>query len=187
MTGAPTRLVTMVQLLGVSFKTALVPEVGPMRSSIRLLVLVALCACRGQGPTEMNRLAPPTLTVSASTRVVSVASGAPNLEVSALLRNATTVRIGVAVGAHCPLFVRVFPDPTGEYSGSLDASMACPPDASMLELAPGDTTMLTRVLRADTLASFAPGTSGVNVAVTTSTGLIGLWAGGVQLPLARGP
>jgi len=65
--------------------------------------------------------------------------------------------------------------------------MACPPDASMLELAPGDTTMLTRVLRADTLASFAPGTYGVNVAVTTSTGLIGLWAGAVQLPLARGP
>ncbi len=158
-----------------------------MRSSIRLSVLVALCACTGQAPTEMNRLAPPTLSVSASTRVVSVASGAPNLEVSASLRNATKVRIGVAVGAQCPLFVRVFPDPTGEYAGSLDASMACPPDASTLELAPGDTAVLTRVLGADTLASFAPGTYGVNVAVTTSTGLIGVWAGAVQFPLASAP
>jgi len=65
--------------------------------------------------------------------------------------------------------------------------MACPPDASMLELAPGDTAVLTRVLGADTLASFAPGTYGVNVAVTTSTGLIGVWAGAVQLPLASPP
>jgi hypothetical protein len=129
-----------------------------MRSSIRWPVLVALCACTGRGPTEMNRLPPPTVSVSASTRVVSVASGAPNLGVSASLRNATKLRIGVAVGSQCPLFVRVFPDPTGEYAGSLNASMACPPDASMLELAPGDTAVLTRVLGADTLASFAPGT-----------------------------
>jgi len=118
---------------------------------------------------------------------LSVASGAPNLEVSASLRNATKLRIGVAVGAQCPLFVRVFPDPTGEYADSLAASMACPPGASTLELAPGDTAVLTRVLSADTLASFAPGTYGVNVAVTTSTGLIGVWAGAVQLPLASAP
>ena len=57
----------------------------------------------------------------------------------------------------------------------------------MLELAPGDTAVLTRVLSADTLGSFAPGTYGVNVAVTTSTGLIGVWAGAVQLPLASAP
>jgi len=69
----------------------------------------------------------------------------------------------------------------------LDASMACPPGASTLELAPGETTVLTRVLDADTLASFAPGTYGVNVAVTTSPGLIGVWAGRVQLPLASSP
>ena len=160
-----------------------------MRSSIRLPMLVALCACTGQGPTEMNRLAPPTLSVSASTRVLSVASGPPNLEVSATPRrnfvafrsDAETSRLGG------PLVIRVFPDPTGEYAGSLDASMACPPDASMLELAPGDTAVLTRVLGADTLASFAPGVYGVNVAVTTSTAVIGVWAGAVQLPLASSP
>lgn len=154
-----------------------------MRHAIQLLVALALFACTGQGPTEMNRLAPPTLSVSATTRVLPVASGAPDLEVSASLRNATRTRLWVALGAQCPLFVRVFPDPTGEFAGSLDASMACPPGASTLELAPGDSTVLTRVLGADSLASFAPGNYGVNVAVTTSTGLIGVWAGAVQLPL----
>jgi len=64
---------------------------------------------------------------------------------------------------------------------------ACAPGGPTLELAPGDTTVLTRVLGADTLASFAPGMYGVNVAVTTSTALIGVWAGAVQLPLAGPP
>jgi len=150
-------------------------------------MVVTLCACTAQAPTEMNRLAPPTLSVSAATRVVSVASGAPNLEVSASLRNATLLRIRIALGTQCPLFVRIFPDPTGEYAASVNGSMACPPGASPLELAPGDTAVLTRVLGADTLASFAPGTYGVNVAVTTSTGLLGVWAGAVQLPLLSAP
>jgi len=158
-----------------------------MRHSIALPVVVILCACTDPAPTEMNRLAPPTLSVSAATRAVSVPNGSPNLEVSASLRNATRLRIRVAVGTQCPLFVRIFPDPTGEYAGSVDGSMACPPGASTLELAPGDTAVVTRVLGADTLASFAPGTYGVNVAVTTSTGLLGVWAGAVQLPLLSAP
>ncbi len=37
---------------------------------------------------------------------------------------------------------------------------------------------------ADSLASFAAGRYGVNVAVTTRTLLIGTWAGTVQLPLS---
>lgn len=111
----------------------------------------------------------------------------PALEVSASLRNATKVRIQVAVGAQCPLFVRLFPDPTGEPAGSLDASMACAPGGSILDLAPGDTTVVSRVLQQDTLSAFAPGTYGVNVAVTTTTGLLGAWAGAVQLPLVAAP
>ena len=171
----------------VSFLVGLVSESTCVRNAIRLLVAIELLACTGQAPTQMNRLSPPTLSISATTQVLSVAGGAPDLEVSASLRNAAQSRIRVAVGAQCPLFVRVFPDPRGEYAGSLDASTACPPGASTLELAPGETTVLTRVLDADTLASFAPGTYGVNVAVTTSPGLIGVWAGPVQLPLASSP
>lgn len=159
-----------------------------MHNPIRFLVALGLVACACEAPTEpseRHRLPlPPTLSVSATTHVLSVAAGALDLEVVASLRNATTSRIRVAVGSQCPLFVRLFPNPTGEYAVSLNASMACPPGASTLELAPDDTTVLTRVLGADTLASFAPGTYGVNVAVTTSTALLGAWAGAVQLPLA---
>ena len=65
--------------------------------------------------------------------------------------------------------------------------MACAPGGSTLDLAPGDSTVVSRVLQADTLAAFAPGTYGVNVAVTTSTGLLGAWAGAVPLPLVAPP
>jgi hypothetical protein len=91
----------------------------------------------------------------------------------------------VAVGVGCPLFVKLFPDPTGEYEGSTDSSMGCLSGGPALDLAPGDTAVLTRVIGADTLASFAPGTYGINVVVTTNPFLIGVWAGAVQLPLAR--
>jgi hypothetical protein len=84
----------------------------------------------------------------------------------------------------CPLFVRLFSDPTGEYFVSLDASIACAQNGTTLDLAPGDTAVLTRVIRADSLASFAQGVYGINVAVTTNTTLIGAWAGAVRLPLA---
>jgi len=167
--------------------TSVIRVVGSMRNAVPLLVALGLLACTDRAPTEnnyeMRRTAPPTLSVSATTRVLPVAGGAPDLEISASLRNSTVSHIQVAVGAQCPLFVRIFPDPTGEYSGSLDLSMACAQGGPILDLAPGDTAVLTRVLRADTLASFAPGTYGINVAVTTITDLIGVWAGAVQLPL----
>jgi hypothetical protein len=157
-----------------------------MRNRIRLLVALSLLACAGPAPTQLDqdRFPPPTLSVSATTQVISAAGGAPELEVSAVLRNRTRVGIQVAVGAQCPLYVRLFPDPTGEYADSLSASMACAPGGPTLALGPGDTAVLTRVFGADTLTSFPPGTYGVNVAVTTSTALTGVWAGAVELPLA---
>jgi len=158
-----------------------------MRTVIRVLVGVELLACTGETPTGMLTLAPPTLSVTATTHVLPVVNSTPELQVSASLRNGTKLRIGVAVGTQCPLLVQLSPDPTGEPAGSLDASMACPPGGSTLELAPGDTAVLTRVLGADTLASYAAGLYGVNVAVTTSTGLLGVWAGAVQLPLTTSP
>jgi hypothetical protein len=160
---------------------------GSMRNAVRVLVALGVMACTSQAPTQGDsglRLAPPTLSVSATTRVVaSTAGGAPRLEVSAVLRNATGSHIRVAVGARCPLFVRLVPDSTGEPLGSLDAGMACAPGGPTLDVGPGDTAVLTRALGADSLATFAPGTYGVNVAVTTSTALVGVWAGAVQLPL----
>jgi hypothetical protein len=64
--------------------------------------------------------------------------------------------------------------------------MACSTSGPAIDLAPGDTTRLTRVLRADELASYAPGLYGINAAVTTNTAVIGVWAGAVQLPLGTG-
>lgn len=165
-----------------------------MRSSTRpnpigVLVALGLMACTGSAPTQTQglRTLPPTLSVSATTDVISAAGGAPELEISALLRNETKVGFQVAVGAQCPLYVRLFPDPTGAYSDSLSASMACAPGGPTIALAPGDTAVLTRVLGADTLATFAPGTYGVNVAVTTTAAVIGVWGGAVQLPLTNSP
>jgi hypothetical protein len=158
-----------------------------MRYPIRFLVALVLVACAGETPTEMRRPAPPTLSVSATTRVIAETDSSLALEVSATLRNGTGVHIQVSVGPTCPLFVRLLWNPTGEFANYTSSSMACPRGGPTLDLAPGDTTVLTRMLGADTLATFAPGTYGVNVAVTTSTGLLGVWAGAVQLPLATPP
>ncbi|HZH41183.1 MAG TPA: hypothetical protein VFD85_09240 [Gemmatimonadales bacterium] len=159
-----------------------------MRRLISSFAAMTVLACTSQSPiTGPLRTAPPTLLVNATTQVLAAPGSAPVLEVSAVLRNRTTERIGVAVGAQCPLFVRLFADPTGDYQASLDLSMACPADASTLELAPGDTAVLTRDFASEALASYAPGTYGVNVAVTTGNALIGAWAGAVHLPLQATP
>ncbi len=73
-----------------------------------------------------------------------------------------------------------------EVSAVLAHGRGCPLVPS-LELAPGDSAVLTRVLRSESLAGFAPGTYGVNVAVTTPRYLIGTWAGAIRLPLTGAP
>ena len=161
-----------------------------MRNAMRWLVAVGLSACADQGPRLEDsrlRLAPASLWITAKSRVLASGAEEPELEVSASLQNFTDTHIRVAVGPQCPMFVRVFPNPTGERIVSTSASMACPAGGPTVDVAPGTTIVLTRTLSADTLASFAPGTYGVNVAVTTSTSLIGTWAGTVELPLSGAP
>jgi hypothetical protein len=63
----------------------------------------------------------------------------------------------------------------------------CAPDPNLVTLAPGDSTRLAQVWTADTLATFAPGVYGTSVVVTTSTAIIGKWAGAVTLPLTLTP
>ena len=159
-----------------------------MRNALRVLVVFGLVGWASQLPAQIvfrGRRAPVPrpLTVTASTRVLSATGAGPSLEVSALLENRTTRHKQVVIGARCPLWVRLFPAPTGEMSGSFDDSSLCRTRGPSLDIAPGHSATLTRVLRADTLTSFAPGTYGVNVAVTTNDGWIGVWAGTVQLPL----
>ena len=157
-----------------------------MRNALIGFVVLFLLGCSSETPTENDArrtLPPPALSVTATSRPVSNVRGGQDLEVSALLRNSTKSHILLVNGAQCPLFVRLFPNPTGERPGSLDPSMACPSGRPTIDLAPGDTTVLTRALPADMLASFAPGKYGINVAVTTTTVLAGAWGGTVLLPL----
>jgi len=143
---------------------------------------LSLAACARARPTELQT-APPTLDVIATTRILSTGGNA-NLEVSASVQNNTSSHFRLEVGSRCPLYVRLFPDPTGQYADSLAPSMGCISSDSIVDLAPGDTSSVLRVLPADSLANYAPGTYGVNVVVTTTAGVIGAWAGAIQLPLA---
>ena len=160
-----------------------------MRHSVCLLAFVAFSACAEapSGIDTTNRLAPPIPRVEASSRVIAGEGGVPVLEVSAVLRNSTPVHFKVATGAGCPLFVRLYSAPTGEYSGSVDGSMACPTSSLILDLGPGDSAVLTRTIRGDSLAMYAPGNYGINIAVTTNAFLIGTGAGAVRLPLSNVP
>jgi len=156
-----------------------------MRKTVICFAALSFVACSSE-PTGNGaglRLPPPTLSVAASSRPIPNMRGGQDLEVSALLRNSTQSHILLVNGAQCPLFVRLFADPTGEPSGSLDGSMACASRGPTLDLAPGDTVALTRTLPADILASFAPGKYGINVVVTTTTVVTGAWGGTVLLPL----
>jgi len=62
--------------------------------------------------------------------------------------------------------------------------MACPSGSPTLDMAPGDSTMQSRVLSAGTLATYAPGQYSAGIVVTSTTGLSGLPLGEVLLPLS---
>jgi len=158
-----------------------------MRKTLVSFVVLFLLGCSSKSPTENDgqlRTAPPTISVSATSRPVSNVSGGQDLQVSALLRNSTKSHFLLANGTQCPLFVQLFADPTGEAAGSVALAMGCPSGGPTIDLAPGDSIVFTRTLPATTLALFAPGKYGINVAVTTTTDIIGVWAGAVLLPLA---
>ena len=158
-----------------------------VRKSVTWSLLIGAVACAERSPTDgsnFQKNPPPTrIVVSAATRVMNFPGRPPQLEVSAVLRNNTTASFEIIVGGACPLFVRIFPDPTGEPVTSVDNSMACPPTGPSFTLAPGDTSVVTRMISPDTLATFSPGMYGINVAVTTNASVIGGWAGAVRLPL----
>src|SRR6266478_6097831 len=100
-----------------------------MRARVLLWIGLSLQACTTQSPqtpTEQQRLAPPTPDITAGARVTSNVNEVLVLEVSAQLRNRTTVRLRIADPACCRLFVRLFPNPTGEPGDALDGTMGCP-------------------------------------------------------------
>ncbi len=151
------------------------------------VAFVTFAACTRE-PTEFRKsLPPPTLAATGITRVRISANGKPELEVSAVLRNPTSVHIQVGTGATCPLYERVFADPSGEFMVGPGAPGPCPASAFTLDLAPGDSAVLSDVIGADAIAAFQPGTYGINLGVVTSTGIIVFWAGAVRIPLTSAP
>lgn len=105
-----------------------------MHYPLRILIPMALVACNG--PAERTHgLPPPTLSLSAAIQVVSTVDSTLALEVAATLRNETDVLIKVSDGPECPLYVRLFWNPTGEPAGSLSSAMACPPGSTTVGLA----------------------------------------------------
>jgi len=161
-----------------------------MRSPVVVLVGAALAfvACSGPDSTSCRgclTLGPPEPSLSARIRVLPVAGRSPDLQVSTWLVNGTSTTF-VVLG--CPLVIRFSPYPPGSYGAS--ASDACPSGTPASNLLPGDSSMMTRVLTADTLASFAPGQYRVAVNVTfrevsrtDGNSVAGLSAGIIQLPL----
>jgi hypothetical protein len=133
--------------------------------------------------SDTNRLHPPMLWPTAATRVVEVAGGSLALEVSVWLRNQTTSALQVQTTPACAPYVALFPDSTGEQATSIDPSTACQPGGQELSVPAGDSTVLRRTIPADSLASFASGTYGVNWAYISEGYLTAGWAGAVQLPL----
>ena len=149
--------------------------------NVLLLTALAIAGCSSKAPTENLRLAPPTLLVNATTKIVTAASGVPALQIAVSLRNQTSVHLGATINSSCPFAVRFFPDSSGAYA--YIGVVACPAGGSTLDVAPGDSVVLTRLFSADSLATLASGTYGINVLVGTNTGSIGVWGGAIQLPL----
>ena len=159
--------------------------VGSVIAAVAVAVAVAGC---GPGSTEvLLRPAPPSLAVSGTTRVVVDGGGHPQLEVAAQLRNPNNVHIVVGIGSACPLYVRLFPDPSGVVEVSSGGPVGCPASAFTLDLAPGDSAVLTKDIPSDSLAGLVPGLYGVNVGIAAGTATMGGWAGTVNIPLSAGP
>ncbi|MEP6495989.1 MAG: hypothetical protein ABJF01_25135 [bacterium] len=155
-----------------------------MRKTLQVALSACAIGCSGDIVDSIDHRAPPMPSIIATTRVVS-GNGASSLEVSAVVSNGTGTPLQIASGPQCPLFVRIFPDSTGESASTTTPAMACSAVGALVDLAPGGSLLMTRTISADSLASYSPGTYGVNVAVTMKTSVVGVWAGAVRLPLGE--
>jgi len=164
--------------------------IGTMRGSVPVLLGIALSVpgCRGPDTTSCRgcfSVGPEVPTLSARIRVLPVSGRSPDLQVSASLVNQTSTTFVVL---QCPLVVRFSPYPPGSYGTA--AADQCPSGAPRFLLLPGASSVMTRVLDADTLATFAPGQYRVAVNVTfyeaartEGNTVAGLSAGIVQMPM----
>ena len=151
-----------------------------------LFVATGANACSREPTQAEDRLPPPSLYLTGTNRVVIAGDADTSLEVAAHVYNPTSVHLGVHTGADCPLAVSLIPDSTAEYMVNIGVE-DCPSTAQTIDVAPGDSITLVRVLHASALSSYAQGVYGINVGIASSNALIGAWAGAVRLPLAPTP
>lgn len=123
---------------------------GVRRTGVITLALAAFTACAHDLPTVRNDLtvAPPTPALLASASVV--ASSPPHLEVAARVWNPSRARLQILTGAGCPLAIDFQADPDGTGTSSTFPT-TCDTAASYIELARGDSVVLTRSVPADSL------------------------------------
>jgi hypothetical protein len=96
------------------------------------------------------------------------------------VKNETQGHLGLAQCALRVVLARTMVD-----NGAVDVDASCPSGSPILDMGPGDSTMQTHLLTADTLASLASGVWAISVSETDN---IGAWqafpAGRIVLPLA---
>jgi hypothetical protein len=160
-----------------------------MRLRYFLLALLSI-ACSKDAPTEIPncclQTAPAEPSVSATSRVVPIA-GVPGLEVSATVANHwTSLDFRVNTGPQCPRVV-FYADSTGAGFASTGCPMGTTAGAPTLDLVPGDSIVIQRVLLGTDLAAYQPGLYHVFVEVSTDRLSIGLPTGTLRLPLTTVP
>jgi len=164
-----------------------------MRSQVATLcgVVLSLLACESSRTTSVKpcdgclTLMPPMPGLSGRIRVVAGEGQPPGLQVLVFLVNRTPSPLALL---HCPMVVRLAPFPPG----SLDTGHLpkCESSAARERLFPGDSTVITRVLTADSLALFGPGQYFVGAILTYAEisgtddyWVVGVPSGVIQLPL----
>lgn len=155
-----------------------------MKRNLQLAFGICAIGCSHSSSTELNQLASPAPNVTASNKIVATANG-PSLEITALITNATSASFTLNDGTECPA-IQVFSDPSGEHQ-VVSSPPLCVADKPALNLAPGDTVVLKRIVSTAYVTSFSPGLYGLNIEVTGAQLRVGVWAGTVRLPLSIAP
>jgi hypothetical protein len=153
--------------------------------SHHILLTATLLACTACGADQMVRMtpAPPSPILVGTVRVVPDGNGQLGVEVAAHVSNSTNVHFHLGTASNCPLYVRIFPDSTGEPIGVGGFPDPCPSSLLTIDLAPGDSIVLTQFTPASVFTSLPPMLYGFNVGVAFDQRSITGWAGSVRVPL----
>ena len=153
-----------------------------MRRFLFIVPLVGLIACGAD--TITHSLAPPTPGITGSVRTVTDSTGALGVEVAAHVTNGTAQHFHLC--ADPPLYVKVIPDWSPTEPLNLGIPDRCSPEALTVDLRPGDSTVIARVIPGNAFPSTPPTIYGFAVGVVFDGGSVTLFAGSTRVPLVSG-